>query len=216
MSQDLQSSSKKGWVSRHPILTALVVLFSISLIYTAANSSQAPITKPTASNQANKQTQAAQQAVPAKPEDAIAATIKDALPELRVNGDYTVKGVQLGKEDADAPKGTQMLTLNVNIDSYLNQEWMIRDTGKISSEAFRKMFSSNLPIYDAFVWYYADTTDKYGNKKNDVILTYRMNKDVFGKINWDGFNPENLCNFLIDEGKTSPTSAGCEFHANVE
>lgn len=215
MSQDVQSSSKKGWISRHPIWTVLIALFSISLIYTVANSSSTPTAKPTASNDANKQTQVAQQTAPAKPEDAITAKMKATLPELRVNGDYTIKGTQIGKEDSDAPKGTQMLTVNVNVDSYLNQEWMIRDTGKISSEIFRQTFASSLPIHDAFSWYYADTTDKYGNKTNDVILTYHINKQVFAKINWDGFNPENLCNFLIDEGKKDPTSAGCDLHANV-
>lgn len=216
MSQDLQSSSKKGWISRHPIWTAIIGLFSISLIYTVANSSSAPTVLPTASSDANKQAQVAQQAVPAKPEDVITSKMKEALPELRVNGDYTIKGTLIGKEDSDAPKGTQMLTVNVNVDSYLNQEWMIRDTGKISSEAFRQTFASSLPIYDASAWYYADTTDKYGNKTNDVVLTYHVNKEIFAKINWDGFNPENLCNFLIDEGRKDPTSAGCEFHANVK
>jgi hypothetical protein len=216
MSQDTHSASKKGWISRHPIWTVVIVLFSISFIYTIANSESTPTTKTVASNNQNKQAQTTQPPAPVKPEDAVATKVKDALPNLRVNGDYTIKGSELDKEDSDAPKGTQMLTLKVNVDSYLDQEWLIRDTGKIASEAFKQTFSSGLPIYDAFVWYYADTTDKYGNKKNDVILTYHANKKVFEKINWDNFNPENLCNLLIDEGKTDVMSAGCQFLANVK
>jgi hypothetical protein len=213
----MKEESKKIWFAKHPIATVFIILFGLGLIGTIAGQSGSnSTTTTTTAKQAASTTSSTQPSTPVKPEDAVANKVKDALPELRVNGDYTVKGSELGKEDSDAPKGTQMLTVKVNVDSFLDQEWLIRDTGKISSEAFKQTFASGLPIYDAFVWYYGDTTDKYGNKTNDVIMTYHLNKKVFDKINWDNFNPQNLCNLLIDEGKTDVMSAGCQFLANVK
>lgn len=213
MSQEVQSVAKKNWIVRHPILTVLFGLFFISFIYTASNTGTPQKNQQTIAVGANKQTQAASST---KPEDLIAAKLKEAIPDLRVNGDYTVNAAQLDKEDADAPKGTQMFTVNVNVDSYLDQQWLVRDTGKIASQAFQDAFASSLPIYDAFVRYTAETSDKYGNKTNDAILIYHINKKVFAKVNWENFDPENLCSLLTDERKNDVMSAGCDFHANVK
>ncbi len=42
---------------------------------------------------------------------------------------------------------------------------------KLSSGAFQAVYASNLKAYDVFVNFFAETTDRYGNKKNDVIIS---------------------------------------------
>lgn len=113
---------------------------------------------------------------------------------------------QVEKSDKDRPQDTKMVTINVNINSFYNKDALIRDTGKISSEIFKAVYVSNLNPYDVFVWYYSDTTDQYGNKTNDVVLTYAIDKITFQKINWSNFDEAGFCDFLKQEGSTGNSS----------
>jgi hypothetical protein len=77
----------------------------------------------------------------------------------------------------------------------------MRHTGEISSSAFRSTFAVDPKIRYVAVWYYGHIVDRYGNEKRGVILSYVMDRRTFGKINWNGFDKQRLCDFLNEESQ---------------
>ncbi|MEK6616885.1 MAG: hypothetical protein AABZ32_12405, partial [Bacteroidota bacterium] len=75
----------------------------------------------------------------------------------------------------------------------------------------------NMKAYDVLVWYYGETTDKYGNKKDDVILTYAIDKVTYEKINWQNFDQSKLCDFLKQESSDNGTfDTACNVLVNIQ
>lgn len=75
----------------------------------------------------------------------------------------------------------------------------------------------SIQAYDVIVWYYAETTDRYGNKKNDVVLTYFIDKPTYSKINWQNFDKKASCDFLEQEAKVTGTmDTGCKTLVNIQ
>lgn len=122
----------------------------------------------------------------------------------------TYKGVEIQKDDTDRPAGSKLVIISFSVSEFFSKSSLIRDTGKISARAFQGVFSENTAIYDVIVWYYSGTADRYGNNKNDVVLTYSMDRVTFGKINWSSFDVSNLCDFLNQEDKLT----GRNFNTN--
>lgn len=132
--------------------------------------------------------------------------------------DMSYRSLQTEKSDPDRPQGTQMVTVSVNVKSFFNKSSFLRNTGKLSSSLFKAVYDApSLKAYDVVVWYRGETTDKYGNKKDDVILTYAIDKVTYGKINWQNFDQSNLCDFLKQEAKASGTfDTACNVLVNIQ
>jgi len=126
------------------------------------------------------------------------------------------RGVEIQKSDPGRPKDTKMITVKIDITDFYNKSALLKDTGKVSSQIFRAIYTSNIPAYDAFVWYYGETTDRYGNKKDDVILAYSIDKPTLEKINWQNFDTSKLCTFLQQEEQlAADASANVACHTLV-
>lgn len=135
-----------------------------------------------------------------------------------VGGGMNYRSLQIEKSDPDRPQDTKMITVSVNVKSFLNKNSLLRNTGKLSSSLFKAVYDvPSLKAYDVFIWYYGETTDKYGNKKDDVTLTYTIDKVTYDKINWKNFDQSNLCDFLEQEAKASGTfDTGCKVLVNIQ
>ncbi len=122
------------------------------------------------------------------------------------------------KSDPDRPKDTKMITVNYNVSSFYNKNSFLRETGKITSEAFQALYASNLNPYDAFVTYKGETTDRYGNKSTNAIIVYAIDKDTFEKINWLSFDTSKLCDFLNQEQRVEggTGNSACNILVNIE
>lgn len=132
----------------------------------------------------------------------------------KIDSGMSYRSIKTEKADSDRPAGTKMITVSVNVDSFLNKNSLIRSSGKVSSSIFRTIFDeTQLNAYDVIVWFYSGTQDKYGNQKDDVVLTYTMDKKTYEKINWDNFDQTGLCDFLESESKID---TGCKTLVNIQ
>ena len=117
-----------------------------------------------------------------------------------VSSDMSYKSIDVAKSDTDRPKGTQMITVSVNVKTYSSKDDLLMDTGKLSSQIYQAVYSvPSMKAYDVIVWYYMDITDRYGNTSSGVALTYSTDKPTFEKINWQNFDQTKLCDFLNNE-----------------
>ena len=89
-----------------------------------------------------------------------------------------------------------MIVIEVTAGEFWNKNSLMRDTSELASNLFKASLDSELPITNYVVWYYGKIKDVYGNVTDDVILSFAANKDTIQKINWDGFDKENMCEFL--------------------
>jgi len=159
----------------------------------------------------------ATQVAPKTDQEILEDSLKSSIPESIGSTDFSYKGTEVEKTDTDRPAGTKMITVSVGIGSFYNKSALIRDTGKLSSQLFQTVFQSAINAYDVIVWYYSQTTDKYGNIKDSVVLTYAMDKDTYAKINWSNFDQASLCDFLNQEFKLNlDWGTGCNVLANIQ
>ena len=145
-------------------------------------------------------------------EEQMSKTVADAT------GDFSYGKLEVEKADADRPAGSKMLTTTVSVASIYNKNSFLRYSGQLSSELFKQAFASNLNAYDVFVWYRAETTDRYGNKEDSVITVYSIDKETYNKINWNSFDSDKLCDFLQQEEKIGGIGSGpaCNVLANIQ
>jgi hypothetical protein len=109
-----------------------------------------------------------------------------------------------------------MITISLNVDNYYKAEYLSKNTSEISSKLFQETFVSNPNVYDVIVWYYADITDKYGNKENKVLISQAIDKTTFEKINWQNFDTTKLCDFLKSEGTLNDGQSTCVTLAKIQ
>ena len=147
-----------------------------------------------------------------KLEEQMSKTVADAT------GDFSYRKLDVEEADADRPAGSKMLTATVSVASIYNKNSFLRYSGQLSSELFKQAFASNLNAYDVFVWYRAETTDRYGNKEDSVITVYSIDKETYNKINWNSFDSDKLCDFLQQEEKIGGIGSGpaCNVLANIQ
>jgi hypothetical protein len=127
--------------------------------------------------------------------------LEDSLKQIASNHKASVnyKGI-------DVDSGAKMITVSFNVLSFLDRDSLLHDTGRISTETFKAVFESKLNATDTVIWYYGETTDRYGNKSDAIVLSYAMDKETYNKINWSNFNAKDLCNFLKQELGANPSS----------
>lgn len=156
------------------------------------------------------------QTTPKTPEQSLANTIQSTISSTKVGAKIAYKDLKIQKADSDRPNGSQEVTASVNISDFYNKDTLWKDTGKLSAEVFKNIFASSINFSDAFVWFYGKTTDRYGNSKEDVVMSYSMDKATFAKINWSNFDPAALCSFLQQEEKLQGLGSGPSCHQLVQ
>jgi len=146
-------------------------------------------------------------------------TFEDRIKALAVKTgatDVNFNGIDDQKADSDRPEGSRMITVKLNVTNFFSSKSFYRDTGELTSKIFQETYASNPSVYDVIVWYYGETTDQYGNKKNDIILSQATDKDTYQKINWQNFDSTKLCDFLKSEGSRNGGQTTCVTLANIE
>lgn len=139
------------------------------------------------------------------------------LLQNSARNNMSYKDLKIEQSDSDRPIDTQMITVSVDVKSFLNKNTFIKDTGKISSLIFKEVYKlEEIKAYDVIVWFYGETTDRYGVKSNTVIQTYLINKETYKKINWDNFDETKLCDFLNTEyTSVNDSSNSCRTLVNI-
>jgi hypothetical protein len=146
-------------------------------------------------------------------EDQVTAAISNVSG---ISTKLSYKEVDVEKSDSDRPQGTTMVTAKIDASDFFDKDSLMRDTSKVSAQVIRAIYGSNINAYDVFVWYYGQTKDRYGNTKDDVILSYAIDKPTFQKINWTNFDAGTFCDFLQQEEQmTTDASANDACHALV-
>jgi hypothetical protein len=129
---------------------------------------------------------------------------------------FNYLGNEIEPEGSDRPKDTNMITIKIRVNDFFDKNALLRDTGNMSSSVIQAVFNTtSLNPYDVIVWYYGKTTDKYGNQKDDVVLTNAIDKGTYEKINWQNFDKANLCTFLRQESSGNLDTA-CAVLANIQ
>ncbi|PKM87148.1 hypothetical protein CVU83_03340 [Candidatus Falkowbacteria bacterium HGW-Falkowbacteria-2] len=129
------------------------------------------------------------------PEQLLEAGYKSEVKNIG-GTNFSYMKMELQNADSDRPAGSKMVTISVKVNSFLSKNSLMRNTGELTSNLFKKSLESSLPITDYIVWYYADVKDIYGNNTEDIALSFASTKDTIQKINWGGFDKTSMCDFL--------------------
>jgi len=160
-------------------------------------------------------TTSAPTAVPETEEQKIGDIATSAVQGVK---EISYRDVQIEDDTYERPAGSKMATVNFNVASFDGKASLLSETGPISAKTFQGVFKENPNMADAFIWYYGDVTDQYGNEKNDVILTYTIDRATFEKINWSNFDQSTFCNFLEEENTRNGDNmdTGCKVLADMK
>lgn len=198
MQSHTSTSTLTTWAKKHPILTGiiglLVIIFIRNLFSTDTKSpTPAPITAQ--------------------------SSYEDKIKALAVKtGSTNISYVGIDDQEADSDKGagSRMITIKLNITDFYSKSSLLRDTGTVTAKLFQETFASQPKASDVVVWFYIDTTNKYGNKANTVALSEAMDRKTYQKINWQNFDTTKLCDFLKSEGETNDSQTVCALRAFVK
>ncbi len=222
-----QNNPKKPWYKKWWVITIAIILFFPAIVDIfdgpdEESKSEVTVVQPAAEevkNDARAEVEKAPETPPAPKTDQQILEEKLSGMVSSIGGkDMTYRGMDIQKTDADRPKDTKMVTVKVDLKSFYSKNSLLRDTGELSTSIFQSVYDvPSIQAYDVIVWYYAETTDRYGNKKNDVVLTYFIDKPTYGKINWQNFDKKAACDFLEQEAKISGTmDTGCKTLVNIQ
>ncbi len=200
----METNDKLFWFRKHPVLTVLGILFIIGFIGMIFDDSK-PIEVKTESTPTPTVTQ------PQTLEDKI-----KALVQKTGSTKISYVGIDDEKADSDRVVGSRMITVKLNVTSFYDADSLDRNTSELTGKIFQEVFISNPNIYDVIVWYFSDITDKYGNKKNSVLISQAINKKTYEKINWQNFDSAKLCNFLKSEATNNGGETACSILANIK
>ena len=143
-----------------------------------------------------------------------------ARAALSDNGALQVsfKEAVIEKDDPIRPKGSRFVTVDLNTGDFFNKDEFVQDSSKVSSAIFQNAFPVNGSFYDVLVRYFGATKDAYGNTKDDLIMSYTIDRPTAAKINWQGFDRESLCSFLKQESSAQGGNAyvGCNMLVNIQ
>lgn len=218
--QNIQT--KKPWYKKWWVITIAVIIgfpIVVDLLDGPEEKVEQPVTAQEVKNDAPPVAEKAPETPPAPKTDQQVLEEKLSGMVSSIGGkDMTYRGIDIQKPDADRPKDTKMVTVKIDLKSFYNKNSLLRDTGELSTSIFQAVYDvPSIQAYDVIVWYYAETTDRYGNKKNDVVLTYFIDKPTYGKINWQNFDKKAACDFLEQEAKVTGTmDTGCKTLVNIQ
>lgn len=186
-----------------------VIVFVVVLVIGASKNAD----KEVRTNQV-AQTQTPANATPQRPEQGLEEQIKSVIKNTG-STEVVYNGMDYETADKDRLAGSKMVTVKLTVSSYWSKDSLLRTTGTLSSNIFQKIYESGLPISDAFIWYYANTKDKYGDEKENIVISQAMPKSTADKIKWASFDKKSLCDFLKAEGKVNIDNA-CVILANLQ
>jgi hypothetical protein len=150
------------------------------------------------------------EAIPEKPLTDQQKIEKIVRSALTTSSNLTYATTDITNDQSPAPEGSKYLVIKINSGTLTSENSFITNTGKLSSQIFKEVFSALSNAYDISVLYYGKTTDQYGNKKDNLLMSYTMDRPLFNKINWSGFsgvqNDIHLCAFLRQEFNTMTRS----------
>lgn len=175
-----------------------------------------PITKEAVKPEENTQKQEQQPVEQKTDQQILTEKLTDLINKFSGTTNVSYRDLKIEKSDPDRPQDTKMITVSINVKDFYNKSAFIKDTGKLSSQVFQDVYSANLNAYDVIVWYYSETTDRYGNKTDNIIQTYAIDKTTYGKIAWQNFDQQGLCNFLDQESKLTESFTGCHTLVNIK
>ena len=167
-------------------------------------------------NQVNEISQTKEVVTKDTPQQSLSEKITSVIKSNKGSMDASYRDLKIEDALEGSPSETKMLTVKINIESFFNKSSLLRNTSNMSSEIFRTIFSSNSNAYDVYIWYYSKTTDRYGNSKDDVILTYVLNKPTFDKFSWENFDESTLCSTLQQEPIENALNAACNILVNLD
>ncbi len=196
---DNQIEKKKSWINRNPKLTTLGVFVVLIILMTGSVDNKTDTITNVAPNQ------------PQTSEDRLRALATDTNTT-----DIAYIGIEDQKADSDRPEGSRMPIVKFNITNFYSKSSFYRDTGELAAKVFQEVFISNKDVTDVIVWYYGETTDKYGNKSNGVMLSMAIDKATYQKVNWQNFDSATLCDFLKSEIVNSNTGTACATLVTIE
>lgn len=132
--------------------------------------------------------------------------------------DLSYRSMDVEKSDTNRPSDTKMITVSINVKNFYNRNSLLRDTSEVSSKVLQAVYGKKeVKAYHVFVWYYGESTDQYGNKNDDVVLTYAIDKATYDKLNWSNFDSKSLCSFLEQEARDSGTfNTACNVLVNIK
>lgn len=190
---------------------AVVVFFILFNVTTDHSSTPATVASTETTSPASvtdMQPAKASDSAPTPAQPNLETTLKGIVENTTGSTNVTYRGILIENDDSDRPTGSKMLTVKVNVTSFYNKSSFTKDSGKLAVQLFQASIPSSLKPYDVFIWFYGETTDRYGNKKDDVIAIYSIDKVTYEKINWSNFDPAVLCDFLKQEEKVSGIGTG--------
>ena len=193
----------KALIKKHPVVTGIVFIL---IIIVWVNILSGTSTK--------TETKTAEQVQTNGPQ-----TFEDRIRELtKKNGgtELTFNSIEDTEAEKTKPKGSRMLIVKLNVISFFNANSFYRETGELTGKIFQETFLSNPNASDVIVWYYADTTDSYGNKTNKVLMSQSIDRDTYKKINWQNFDSSKMCDFLRSEGSKGNLNTVCMVSANIK
>ncbi len=133
--------------------------------------------------------------------------VQNNISQLGGGIQASYQDLRIEPADSNRPAGTTMITVFVHVGNILDKSSLFDVTNKLSSQLFQTVFSSGstaysgTDAYDVLVDYTGQTTDAYGNQKDDTpLLVYGLDKDTYQKINWSNFDQTTLCDFLKQQG----------------
>lgn len=193
-----QNLLKKWWFW----VIAAIVFYSIG----SSQIKQESANQPTNIQNQQAQTQQPKREETATPEIKLENLIQQTVTSYKSGMSYmTIEKSEKNKE----------LIVSIQVKSFLTKNTLVHITGELSSKIFQTSFQFDPSFNNVTVWYYMEATDKYGNKSNEVGLSYSINKQTFSKINWQNFNAKELCDFLSNE-TTDNFENVCMFKLNIK
>ena len=195
----------KGNSNRKKVGLTFGIATFLFFVFFAMASPQTPSTQSN-NTQTNNQTpvDTQQSVVPTQSQPVVTEPVKtpeqsfeDSIKPLVKNigaSDFSYRGIDWMASDTD--KNSKMVTIRVGVGDFWSKDSLIRNTSELSSKLIEQSFKANMPINDVVVWYQGKVKDQYGNEKDDVVISHAMTKATAEKINWNGFDIYNLCDFL--------------------
>lgn len=203
--------------SRKGLWIGLAVVFFAIIGFASQKGENKNTNSSTQNTEAQNTNVAVVNTAPKTPEQTLQAGLTSVVKKTGTTnvtfGDYKVQA-----SDSNRPAGTQMITVNVNVKDFYNKSAFTKDTGKLASTIFQTAYSvSGLNAYDVIVKYIGETTDKYGNKTNNTMIVYAIDKLTYQKVNWQNFDQATLCDFLKSESaNTNEATPACSLLANIQ
>ncbi|MBM3129775.1 MAG: zinc ribbon domain-containing protein [Chloroflexi bacterium] len=91
-------------------------------------------------------------------------------------------------------------TIDYGVKIFLDEGHAIRTASQTMTILAPGVFRNISTVKTLEVRMFTEFKDAYGNRKDEVAIKFTMTRGVFGKINWESFDPRNLGAVLSESG----------------